>query len=538
MTSLPTSKWGREFKYLVQLLRNTQTGTSTGLARSYRQLTEWDSQFAAVIHDLLDPESPLAAQYTELHQVLSRRYDAALADRDVEISRCDHLFYDETGAGSRSDGILHQTRRLIDPDTGSRSTAEKRKKRWLQRCRIITEDFVIRGILGAGAYGVVFLAHKKGMENELYAIKMQNLVTIFTTMEQHNRPDVVGPCGNNPQVAPLLHEDLPDLSGSQIEITDLTGFYYVPVEAYILLLANECDRFPTLDSVYSHEDSQAIVMSAHVDKEVAAMDWDPDATYDQWESGKEKIRACTAKELIQWKKTYLKEHMVCKIASHLLEAVAYLRDMGISHDDIKHDNYIIDENLNTTLIDIGLYKFALDEFDYTDDVFIYAPVYEGLITPEVTCELLKKVYQQEAKKGAFLKIKLTHDVRMVGLWALASNIYEILHGYFPWEDPEYDDRIESLYFYASAKGAQREMRVKAVDQRRRRVINTEVPLREGLSQDCADAMLMMFAKDPNERPSLPVVESYPWFGQWDYRDPQDFRRPTSVREYEAEYDIS
>lgn len=168
-------------------------------------------------------------------------------------------------------------------------------------------------------------------EGRLYAIKMENLVTIATTVNYHEKYRVVGAIGPSPVMAPLfLQED---------------EHHYIPVEAYILLLANECGRFPTLDSVYSHKLYQAIVMSAHLDEAVAEASY-TSKNPDYEELLARKFGACTASQLIRYKKSSLEEHMVCKVASQLLEGVAYLRDMHICHDDLKNDNFIIEEDLN------------------------------------------------------------------------------------------------------------------------------------------------------------------------------------------------
>ncbi|RAL14564.1 Protein kinase domain-containing protein [Aspergillus homomorphus CBS 101889] len=375
----------------------------------------------------------------------------------------------------------------------------------------MTDHFVVRGILGTGTYGVVFLAHKNN-EDHLYAIKMENLVTIGTSMQYYAQPTVVGCIGPQPMVAPLFTEEFVD-------------YHYIPVEAYILLLTNESDRFPTLDSVYTHGYYQAIVMDAHVDDEVAESAYDPDAPFAKW--NEERFSSCGGHNFVYMKETKLQEYMVCKIASHLLEGIAYLRDMRICHNDLTMSNFVIDKNLNTTLLDVGLFTFALTDDDYWAPDFTYVPGYEGNSTPEVILALLRDIYRDRLKKRTQIQVGVPHDVRKTGLWMLAADIYELLHGYMPWENPEWDGRVSYLSQWKQ-QGIPRgheQLRSYEANRRRHRVVNLEIPLRESLSQDCADAMLMMFAKDTKKRPTLPEMESFVWFGQWDYLDPEQFQRP-------------
>ncbi|RAH44924.1 Protein kinase domain-containing protein, partial [Aspergillus brunneoviolaceus CBS 621.78] len=502
MNSFPVQRWGYDFRHLIDLITRDRKHDPKYF-QSYRHIRKYDSELAAVIRELLEPGTKLASNFPSLHQVLSHRYNAALAGRETEVSRCRHV---EKDSGERYDSHQYQTRLLQHPElyVGRGEEARKIGLRWKSLCKILKKQhFVIRGILGSGSYGIVLLAHKRDDEGRLYAIKMENLVTIATTVNYHEKYRVVGTIGPSPVMAPLfLQED---------------EHHYIPVEAYILLLANECGRFPTLDSVYSHKLYQAIVMSAHLDEAVAEASY-TSKNPDYEELLARKFGACTASQLIRYKKSSLEEHMICKVASQLLEGVAYLRDMHICHDDLKNDNFIIEEDLNTIIIDIGLYTFALTDNDYLKGEFTYVPAYEGGLTPELTLELFRARYIEEAQKDSQFQIKLPHDQRMTGLWVLASNIYELLHGIAPWEDPKWDRHIGYVQDWRQP-GVDQTIyadRKQALNARRKRVINKELPLSEMLSQDCADAMLMMFAKDPGDRPTLPEVESCVWFGQWKY----------------------
>lgn len=63
-------------------------------------------------------------------------------------------------------------------------------------------------------------------------------------------------------------------------------------------------------------------------------------------------------------------------------------------------------------------------------------------------------------------------------------------------------------------------------ERRDRVINEELPIDENLSQDCVDVLRAMFTKDPEKRPTLHGLASFPWFqGHW--MNEGAFRRPAA-----------
>lgn len=115
--------------------------------------------------------------------------------------------------------------------------------------------------------------------------------------------------------------------------------HYIPVEAMEFL--GDCERFPVLDSVYTHQKYHVIVMSA------AAIDNSPlreTATEEGWYGAS--FSACTGNEMIEEKKPRLTEIQVCKIASQILEAMMCLMDMHTVHSDLSHNNYVVDEDLN------------------------------------------------------------------------------------------------------------------------------------------------------------------------------------------------
>lgn len=122
---------------------------------------------------------------------------------------------------------------------------------------------------------------------------------------------------------------------------------YVPREAVLLRLLSESERFPDIDSVYVHEHFQVMVMSADsLDKNPvrdqlgSILDYPTD----------HKFPGYPGTNLMQRKRkgTKLNEAEACKVASQLLEALMYLMDMNIIHDDLSHRNYLVDNELNVS----------------------------------------------------------------------------------------------------------------------------------------------------------------------------------------------
>jgi serine/threonine protein kinase len=123
---------------------------------------------------------------------------------------------------------------------------------------------------------------------------------------------------------------------------------YIPGEAILLRLLSGSDRFPTIDSVYVHDQFQTMVMSAD------SLDEDPrrntlGSTFEY--PPRHKFPGYPGTNLMQRRRkgTKLNEIQACKVASQLLEALMYLMDMNIIHDDLSHRNYLVDSELNVSL---------------------------------------------------------------------------------------------------------------------------------------------------------------------------------------------
>ncbi|PWY94153.1 kinase-like protein [Aspergillus sclerotioniger CBS 115572] len=504
--SLSQLGWSSEFLDLVRDLTCEQSMTTENHRASYPWIYDWPPSLATVIHDLLDPQSELAANQPRLHEILVRRYSASMKARqeDREVSKCSHLF---TNGEHRTDSYeyqyhIHAHGSTVADHDGNLAAAITY---YANLCPDIKDNFVIRGILGIGSYGAVFLAHKsEDKSNKLYAIKVEPLTTINASVNP------VPYYGNPPSLAPLYYpEDL--------------RLRYIPIEAFILLLVNGFDRFLKLDSVYSHQNFSAMVMEAQIDQEAQSRPYDPSGSIHDWLKEAKNQAVCNGAKLINRKQTSLNEIQACKVASHLFEAIAYLHDMGICNTDLSHGNYLVDEQLNTRMIDLGLLHFGVNDQDFSMHKTAYIPSYERSMTPELAIELTKSHWLRKFENQVEASVDIPHDVRQLTCWQLATIIYELLHGFAPWEEKEWDELIGGITEYMAHGIDYR--RLGKVRERRGRIINEDLPISENLSQDCVDALRMMFVKNPEERPSIEMMATFPWFGQWTSHSPEEFQRP-------------
>lgn len=138
-----------------------------------------------------------------------------------------------------------------------------------------------------------------------------------------------------------------------------------------------------------------------------------------------------------------------------------------------------------------------------------------------------------------VNVFLPHDARVCMAWKFGVIVYDLLHGYSPWEDTD-DLEVVPLRTHpltvATAdfdSDAESSLSSKPEDNvplredilaRRHRIINQELPVDENLSQDCVDVLRAMLDKDPNDRPSIQTLCTYPWFQGW-WVDEGPFKRP-------------
>ncbi|KAF3483390.1 protein kinase domain-containing protein [Arthroderma uncinatum] len=294
----------------------------------------------------------------------------------------------------------------------------------------------------------------------------------------------------------------------------------LPVEAIVLQLLTQCDRFPKLDSVYIHREFSSIVMSAD------SVDDDPlRGTLPQLKTVPTHLfPGYNGEQLMYWKTTRITEIQACKIASHLLEAIVYLMDMKMMHGDLSHRNYILDKNLNAQLIDFGA-VYAAERDGWMTDEYGYIEAFEYFVNPEIALAFATSGISNPRDTLDDRMLVLDHDIRVQNLWKFGVLVYDLLHGYSPWETPErhphqaeikelhdwsYDDDEKYIYLY----------------DRRVRIMNEELPIDERLSQDCVDALRHLLARDICDRMKLADLQNLPWFqGHWVDHHPSELARP-------------
>ncbi|KAL1961680.1 hypothetical protein VTN77DRAFT_1318 [Rasamsonia byssochlamydoides] len=452
---------------------------------------------------ILDPKLG-GVRFPHLHEVYRDRVPDTITTHEA-FSRCSHVKAIQSEDGGtftwvRSDEEEYQMNEAPEPFKADNVSAVKIA--FKSACSYLKDRFDIYGCLGKGTYGTVFAARSKKAlltdEFKHYALK----VTEYDTLRKS------------------------EITGTRKEMglwkDGATGEeHYLPEEAVIMLFLGKCDRFPKIDSVYTHGPYFTIVMSS-------ALDGDDRMNADTPTEYKERYRAYNGHSMFYEKKTLLNEIQVCKVASQILEAMIYLRDMGIAHDDLSHYNYLISETLDVQVIDLGLVWIGLDDSEWNLRTWTMVPYQEYLLSPELAIELSKRYWWQPWRKGQQCRAHLPHDGRVEDAWKFACIVHELLHGYAPWEDPDWDESIGGIREWRRADPARASVAMDKVWYRRYRVINEEFPIDEGLSQDCVDVLRAMLQRDPAKRPdpraSLQDLSSFPWFqGQWVDRGP--FERP-------------
>lgn len=120
---------------------------------------------------------------------------------------------------------------------------------------------------------------------------------------------------------------------------------YIPSEALVMQFVAESDRFPRIDSLYVHGNYTSIIMSADAVDQSEERETAPPVEQHPIPV----FRGYNGEQLMHKKRVRLNEIQACKIASQLLEALTYLMDMNMTHDDLSHRNYLVDQNLNVSL---------------------------------------------------------------------------------------------------------------------------------------------------------------------------------------------
>lgn len=301
---------------------------------------------------------------------------------------------------------------------------------------------------------------------------------------------------------------------------------YIPEEALLLIYLDDSKRFPRLNSVYTHGMLTAILMTPCVDPSYEAVSIIDEGHFDRIKSKGDippRIRkryppfpAFDGSYLMPTtsKEPQLGEIEGCKVASQLIQAMIELADMKVCHADMALTNYLMDQNLNVQLIDLGMTYFSLQESGFTRNLDCFIPYHEYQMMPERAIELEKyDAWRDPCHDDICVEtIHLPVDERDICVWKYSTLVYGFLHGFWPWDEPE--PVPKSLHWHARYNGCYNDSFYPVVKRRRKRMINEDVAISESLSQDCRDVLQATLAREKSERPSLEELSSFPWFSRW------------------------
>ncbi|OQD70745.1 hypothetical protein PENPOL_c001G05890 [Penicillium polonicum] len=465
---------------------------------------DYSGNFSYNAEELLDPSSELSRRYPQVSQVLRDRLGIAFAKRNnEEFSRCNC----REGSGHRCDSEVFQKHACNSYDDFVRLSSEgKTTAKAVCLCPDLLKRVQIYGFIGAGTFGATFIAREKGAAGasleglEQYAIKSQVHSTQFM--------DRVS--GMDSQMAPFREP-----SGET---------RYMPEEALLLIYLDESKRFPRLNSVYTHGMLTAILMTPCVDPSYEAISVIDESHFDRIKSNgpiPPRIRkryprfpAFDGRYLMsEAKEPQIGEIEGSKVASQLLHAMIELADMKVYHADISVANYLMDQNLNVQLIDLGILQFSLNNA-YTFDIDHFIPYHEYQMMPERAIELEKYDSWRDPTHDDINieSIYLTVDQRQICLWKYSTIVYGFLHGFWPWDEPKPVPKgLDWHYMY---NGAYNDPFYPVVKRRRKRMINEDAAISESLSQDCRDVLQTTLSREKPERPSLEELSTFPWFSRW------------------------
>ncbi|KAI1906758.1 hypothetical protein LOZ12_006128 [Ophidiomyces ophidiicola] len=448
----------------------------------------------AFIHQMT--HGPFPDHLLPLHRVYRRRYKSGIR----HVSRCKDLFPPDlkrTRQMFRFDSMEFQyfacPRLPLMVQECMRKFTSKLKNG--KMCRDLTDRFEIYGYVGRGTSSFILAARDKGNMRRQYALKLQ-----YTGYRNEWK------AYSNPIFCNYVE------LGSKLR-------RYIPVEAVILQLLSECPRFPRLDSVYMHGDFAIVAMSSEAvvkrpERETLITDYPMEHCFPSY----------CGEELFNAKSPRLTEIQVCKVASHLLQALVYLMDLNVAHDDLSHRNYVVDENLNLTLVDLGLCRTAAAETDWHVENWPAILASELLITPQIANFLNQSTEPTPTRAARVVRIPYPHDLRKQILWKLGALIYDLLHGYAPWEQPEWDPEVGVLRSFHEYKRTEKS--VLYIRERRQRMVFEDLAIDPGLSQDCIDVLRALLAREEADRPTFREVVSFPWFqGHWADYPAAYFQRP-------------
>jgi len=183
------------------------------------------------------------------------------------------------------------------------------------------------------------------------------------------------------------------------------------------------------------------------------------------------------------------------------------------------------------LIDFDSAEVAESILDYHRAEVPHIYMSEHMISPELVLALIAYLLDpaEPRNEGRQKDVLMPSDWRDDQLWRLGVITFELLHGYAPWDSP--DPQAPSIHFDTYLlSSAQLTIRRANRDNRRDQIINDPLPISDqlGLSQDCLDFLNAIFQKEPEQRPAIEQLTTFPWC-QGSYVDSgEDFTRPPRI----------
>ncbi|KAJ5690066.1 hypothetical protein N7462_004458 [Penicillium macrosclerotiorum] len=359
-------------------------------------------------------------------------------------------------------------------------------------CGSLQETIDVYGLAGEGTFGSVFLGRERngGVANpedlRHYAIKVEKHLTLLDALQQSFW---------NPPMA-------------QVPNPHTHYQTFIPSEALVLLFLTDSDRFPTLDSVYTHDRFQAIVMSP-------CTDYDPDQAPQGGRDYQRQFPAFNGHYLLtETRRPLLDSRGACKVSAQFVEAVTHMADMNLWHGDISVNNFIVDKVLNVQVLDLAEVTFGLHEKEFFNRQYMFVPFQEYQMSPELASHM--STFTGDHCSG----IDMGHDLRRETLWKLGVIVYGIVHGFWPWDFPLAPGSHPDLLSPSAYSSPRR------IHSRRDRILNEPLRINENLPQDCRDVLQAMLSQNTEDRPTLAELEAYPWFSQW-VHETQFWERPLS-----------
>ncbi|RNF25583.1 putative protein kinase, putative,serine/threonine protein kinase [Trypanosoma conorhini] len=178
----------------------------------------------------------------------------------------------------------------------------------------------------------------------------------------------------------------------------------------------------------------------------------------------------------------LRETILHKFARHILEAIAFIHNEGISHRDIKPANILVSGSGVVKLCDFGCSR-RVNELNKSTNCVIGTPLY---MAPE------------------FIKGESNHKS---DIWSMACSLFELGTGLLPWHHAKIRDNLPLMFYITTS---------------------SETPLTnlaqydvQEFSAEFKDFMELCFTRDVQRRPEAVELLQHPWINGVRPTFPQD-----------------